>query len=183
MTEEATPESEGSRGHIFETYDWLTDQIAGRLPPVLELQRDLKEAIWPFANGAFQNADVEDATEAATVRILNQALNDFLDLFYEAMSGRGRPAARTARSLFEHVVNLRWIRSSAAEAERYMDHAAIAELLDLELNTVTEDQFTGSMRKRVRHWRYKLERRIRPAADKAIEAHGPWFRARWTQTS
>ena len=48
---------------MFETYDWLTDQIAGRFPPILELQRDLAEAIRRFANAAFQNADVADPTE------------------------------------------------------------------------------------------------------------------------
>lgn len=75
------------------------------------------------------------------------------------------------------------MRSFPAEAERYLDHAAIAELLDLELNTVAEDEFTGAARKRVRHWRHKLERRIRPAAKRVIQVHGPWFRSRWTQVN
>lgn len=60
----------GACGHLIETYDWLTDQIAGRFPPILDLQRDLKEATWPFANAAFQHADISDPTQAATVRIL-----------------------------------------------------------------------------------------------------------------
>lgn len=183
MVTDKTEDDKGSRGHVFESYDWLTDQIAGRFPPILHLQEEISEAMWPFSNAAFRNADLDDPSQAATVRILNQAINDFLDLFYEAMSGRGRPAARTARSLFEHLVNLRWVRSSPVEAQQYIDHAAIAELLDLELNTVTEDQFEGSTRKRVRHWRHKLERRIRPAADRAIKTHGPWFRSKWTKAT
>jgi len=119
----------------------------------------------------------------ARSRIVGQATNDFLDLVLEAMSGRGRPAARSSRALYEHIVNLRWVTNDVDQAQRYCDHAAIGDLLDLDLNTPTEEQYTGVTRKRARHWRKKLERRIRPAAAAVLGTYGESFRRSWTQAN
>ncbi len=183
MASPSSATDERRRGELFELHDWLADHIAGRFPPILQFQADFTTGTRPFVAAVTSGSDLDDPQQLARSRIVNQATNDFLDLFYEAMSGRGRPAVRSARTLFEHLVNLRWTTASGAEAERYCEHAAIGELLDLDLNTPTEDQFTGHDRKRVRHARKKLERRVRPAARAAIKKYGSGFQRSWTQAS
>jgi hypothetical protein len=171
-----------SHGPLFDTYDWLAGEIADDLPLIGHVQQLLTEALQPFLHAVHANADHDDPVQLSRSRIVNQANNDFLDLLYESMSGRGRPAVRSARSLFEHMVNHRWITAHPTEAERYWDHRAIGDLLDLELNTPREEDFTGKKRKRVRHWRAKLERRVRPAADAVIAKYGTPFRRSWSTT-
>lgn len=51
--------------------------------------------------------------------ILTQAFNDLTDLIDLLHSGRGRPAALVARTLFEHLVNFCIVEDCPAEAERY----------------------------------------------------------------
>lgn len=181
--QDAHPESNRRRGYLFEVDDWLADQIAGRFPSILEFQDGLHEGLRTFTTALFSSADHDVPRSLARSRIVGQATNDFLDLILEAMSGRGRPAARSSRALYEHIVNLRWVTNQPDQAQRYCDHAAIGDLLDLDLNTPTEDQYTGVTRKRVRHWRKKLERRIRPAAAAALDTYGESFRRSWTPTN
>lgn len=178
-----TPDDQRSHGWLFDTYEWLRTEIADRLPVAARVQGAALEALSQFNHAVHNNADSYDPIELARSRIANQASNDFLDLFHESMAGGGQPAARSARTLFEHLVNHRWVSQDRTEAERYCDHAAVVDLLDLELNTPREEQFTGATRKRVRHWRYKLERRVPRAADLAVEKHGPWFRRSWTRAT
>jgi hypothetical protein len=178
-----TAPSDGTQGEIFDLYVWLADQIAGRFPPILSFQAKFAAALPAFTGATTSGADMDDPGQMARSRIVNQATNDFMDLFYEAMSGRGRPAARSARTLYEHLVNLEWVTSDGSEAQRFCDHAAVGELLDLELNTPSEEQFSGGTRKRVRHAQKKLERRIRPAEAAVIGKYGKSFQRSWTKTS
>lgn len=170
-------------GVLFDVYAQLARRIAEDLGDFVDIQSQLFDAWKPIAHAVHANCDSDDPVQLGRSRILNQAHNDFLDLLYESMSGRGRPAVRSARSLFEHMVNHGWISANPSEAERYCDHAAMAELLNLDLNTPEAEEFTGKTRKKVRHWRHKLERRIRPAAALAIDKYGPSFRRSWTKSS
>ncbi|MCA1706717.1 MAG: hypothetical protein LC808_27015 [Actinobacteria bacterium] len=51
-----------------------------------------------------------------------EAALDFLDLITDICRGRGRPALRSARSLFELLITLHDITSSPDLAERYFRH-------------------------------------------------------------
>jgi hypothetical protein len=119
----------------------------------------------------------------ARTQIASQASNDYIDLLYESISGRGRPAVRTARSLYEHLVNYRTVDAEPIEARRYVDYEAIGDLLDLELNAPREEDFTGKARKQVRHLRNKIRNAAKPQADAALKRYGSGFRRQWASKS
>jgi hypothetical protein len=174
----------GSPGDLFDTYDQLAQEILAGMPAgrVLVQRLDGKrlwEAVWPYTHALIHNVDRTDPVQRARTRIVNQAVNDYFDLLYEALRGRGRPAVRSARSLFDHLLNLRTIDGDPGEARRYCDHATIGDLLDLELNTPREEEFTGNTRKQVRHRLRKLSRQIRPAADAVLRKYPTSFPGRW----
>jgi hypothetical protein len=177
----------GSPSDLFDTYDMLAHDIllvympAGRdMVQQLSGKLLLDAAVWPYTHALIHNIDRTDPVQLARSRIVNQAVNDYLDLLYEALRGRGRPAVRSARSLFDHLLNLRTIDGDPGEAQRYCDHAAIGDLLDLELNTPREEEFTGNARKQVRHRLRKLSRRIRPAAHAVLRKYPRSFPGRWS---
>lgn len=62
-------------------------------------------------------------------RILTQAFNDVVDLVSDIRSGRGRPSALLARTLFEHLVNYCTVENDPAAAARYLASEAVAENL------------------------------------------------------
>jgi hypothetical protein len=163
---------------LLKTYEWVSDEVLEELPVLRDIHEELGDAL-PFTHEAISLADQTDATQRARGRILAQASNDYLDLLYEATCGRGRPALRTARTLFEHLVNYRSIDTDSAMAERYCDHESLGAVLDLELNTAQEDEFEGKLRKRFRHWRNRLERTHYSAAKAAIGKYGPSYRSSW----
>jgi hypothetical protein len=174
----------GSPGDLFDTYDQLAQEILAGMPAGPDLLQHLgakrvMEAVWPYTHALIHNIDRSDPVQLARSRIVSQAVNDYFDLLYEALRGRGRPAVRSARSLFDHLLNLRTIDGDRGEAERYCDHAAIGDLLDLELNTPREEEFTGNARRQVRHQLRKLSRRMRPAADAVLRKYPRSFPGRW----
>lgn len=179
------PERPATRADLLSTYDQIADKIMEAMPelrPQLSVG-SMTAALFSCTEALIGDIDVEDAVQLARSRIVNQALNDYLDLLYEAFSGRGRPALRTARTLFEHLVNYRWIDADPVEAERYCKHGAVGDLLDLEVSASREEEFTGNARRAYRHWRQKAERQIRRDANAAIDQYGDSFRRSWASKS
>lgn len=170
-------------GPLLRTYDSVAREIAGAIPAFKQVESQLVDAIRPFTDVMVRQIDTTDPSQVARARVVNQAINDYLDLLYEAFSGRGRPALRSARTLYEHLVNYRWVDATPAEAQRYCDQEAVGDLLAFELNTPQEEEFTGKARKSVRHWRYKQERRLRPAADAVMNKYPGSFEKRWASGS
>lgn len=170
-------------GPLFETYQSIGRAIADEIPNLIEVQSVIVDGLRPLTLVVHEQMDASDPIQAARSKIVHQALNDYLDLLFEASTGRGRPAVRSARSIFEHLVNQRWISSSVAEAQRYLDHAAIDRELELQLDTPAEETFVGSERKAYRHWRRKAERQIIPAAKAVLAKYKPSFRRAWSETN
>lgn len=171
--------AEADRGPLFGTYEWITDSILVNLPELRALQDGLFLALGVLSHATVAVPELTDPREKARLHIVSQASNDFLDLLYETASGRGRPAVRTARALFEHLVNYRSVKDDLVMAQRYCDHEAVGNLLDLRLNTPGEEEFTGTVRKRFRHWLSKAEKKYRPAAEEALRTYGSGFRSSW----
>ena len=86
--DESTPREPRSHGPYFDLYESLTRAIADELPRVAELQQAYRDALDSFGHAVHTNVDGDNAVERSRSRIVNQANNDFLDLFYEVMSGR-----------------------------------------------------------------------------------------------
>jgi len=155
--------------------------VARDCPEFIAIQDRIADLLRPFTSATFHVSD--DPQQLAENRILNQALNDFLSLLFGATVGDGRSTIRSARALYEHVVNLATIRASQSEAERYMDHEIviqnIADALDLStLSVLSKDQA-----RRFRRRRKKRVRSSKRAADQMKEKHGDAFRRRWSSKS
>lgn len=111
--------------------------------------------------------------------VLSQAANDWIDLVYELMHGRGRAALRAARSMFEHHVTAEAVGSNDGDAQRYVDHLPVADRHFVDLKRV-EQHLRGGDLKSHRHEIHKLDRDTRKPADEAIARYGQGFRSSWS---
>ena len=116
-------------------------------------------------------------------RIVHQATNDYLDTFADCVSGRGRPATRGARSIFEHAVNLAWILENPVEAERYVDHGAVGRMLEIAADPPDESRYIGNDRRAFRHLVKKYRKNTESDYAAALNKHGDRFRLGWSTQS
>ncbi|HEV2809003.1 MAG TPA: hypothetical protein VGV93_01225 [Acidimicrobiales bacterium] len=76
--------------------------------------------------------------------------NDFLDLLFDAASGRGRPATRAARTLFEHELDALDVEADSELATRWLDHLPMAGLAQAKMS-LPEKHLHGKALKGFRH--------------------------------
>jgi hypothetical protein len=179
MTGEREASELDDRGPMFATYEWIASEVLDGARDLYELQTEFVDASSALTHAMISVLDLTEPSNRARSRVVSQALNDYMDLLYETISGRGRPAIRSARTLFEHLVNYRTVDREPDAAIRYCEHEPIGELLDLRINTPRETDFKGSARRGFRHWLTKETRRIQPAAERAVATYGPGFRSSW----
>lgn len=122
---------------IFTGYSALSHLIADECPEITKAHTQLlatSRVFWNEILHASPDGDLSYTQQAQNL-ILNQMINDFFDLLYETASCRGRPAMRSARSIFEHYVNFCTVSNDPIEAERYVEHGPIVEeaLLSLDI--------------------------------------------------
>lgn len=86
---------------------------------------------WLLSNFQFYVAaaipDMHLSDDGAQMMVINHATNDVLTLLAEVVHMDGRPAARTARALFEHLVNYVDLQNSHELRERYIQHRLVTE--------------------------------------------------------
>ncbi len=109
------------------------------------------------------------------------AINDFNDLLFDCVSGRGRSALRTARTLFEHHLNLLALEDDDTR-DRFMCHHLVGTFMAASWNPV-EPFLKGADRKAVRHRQHKLRRDVRAELDEAIATYGNGFLRQWHPAS
>jgi hypothetical protein len=155
----------------------IRDIISYALPDLKPLIADMLEALHVVGRRFFTEANSE-----AGVIIGNHALNDFDSLIDFLLSGDGRNAARTARSLYEHLINYCEVMGSPASSERYLKHRAVtADLLGGMIRGVP--LLRGPELKRERNRLKKLRRdSARDLAD-GLSRFGRKFRADWSEKS
>jgi hypothetical protein len=123
---------------------------------------------------------IEHNHAAATVA--NQAFNDFADLCYDLITCRGRPALRTARALFEHMVNYLDVSTDPEAQQRYEAHHAVAAQAEVDAE-IGLNRLIGDEAKATRHALRKLGRESKQQYEEAIANYGNAFRARWAKTN
>lgn len=98
--------------------EWL-DPLEEWVPLAPELDEEVQEVLrlLPYA---LAQANIELARVNGPERtILTHFFNDVLLFVAQTANGDGRSAARSARSLFEHLVNYVTVTEDAVEADRY----------------------------------------------------------------
>lgn len=118
----------------------------------------------------------------AEMTVVTQAVNDFLDLLFDISCGRGRPALRTARSLFEHVATLKDVDNDQTEADRYSAHLVVAKYWQ-SLLTLPEKTLSGTPRKSLAYQRKKLGRDVEKPLQKATALYGSAFKRQWSSST
>lgn len=168
-------------GPIVAGYESFARSIATACPELVDAQRALVQIARDLLIEVYNSASYRDLTaiEESQNLVLNQFLNDFLDLLYESATGRGRPAMRSARSLFEHAVNFATVTHSSEEAERYAEHEvmmtqAYYSFDYYELGVLDGDELKNLQRKHV----HRL-RQAEKAAAVARKKFGNGFRRSW----
>lgn len=121
--------AEGSeRGPAHGDFGYPVDfyaAITAAVPGLRQAAQRLTESILALINHPFFRLDLLDEERPAIsapgslMPIFNQAANDVIDLVHDCLSGRGRVAVRTARTLFELLVSLRDVTASPDMDERY----------------------------------------------------------------
>ena len=157
----------------------------------LHMQRHIEEGLPEYVHavadlhrelGAYC-ALVHPSAHRAVGLLLTQTTNDFIDMLEDVGMGRGHPAVRGLRSIFEALVTMLDIASGGNDvADRYAEHHAVvmyrastmrAGLTGLEGNSLRSE----------RHRRRKEQRTHRQAHDDAIAKWGSGFKRNWTDES
>jgi hypothetical protein len=134
------------------------------------------DALYPFVRTT-HSSDLPAAVQA----IANQAFNDFQDLLGDLLDGRGRPAARAARALIEHAINVATVTSNEDAAARYLAHGTIAAVVEADA-AIGLNRLRGGDLKAERHRLRKLARRSREVAGH-VERYGAGFRRSWSASN
>lgn len=157
--------------------------------PILDaLEKELPDRFWDhldeladqlfFATGAFYHSSSVESAMA----VFNHATNDIFDLIDDCLDGRGRTAARTARALYEHAVNMRSVSTSSDMANRYEQHRWVTE--DILARRQPGLSRLSPERARVKRQAYsRMSRRSRAALRQPLAKYGSGFRKTWTSAS
>jgi hypothetical protein len=110
--------------------------------------------------------------------VLSQALNDFIDVLFDISTGRGRPALRGARGLFELLVTAKDVMHDAALEKRYMDHESVISQLEAKMEFEAE-QLPKRPRKEDARRRQRLAEASKADYEAGIAKYGKDFKRRW----
>lgn len=112
--------------------------------------------------------------------VFSQLCNDFLDLLADLLAGRGRPAMRTARTIFESSITLMDVTSDHKLDDRYADHLWIAAFLESQWS-LGEELLSEAERvsEKERRDKYQASARAKFDALTADEKYGKRFINSW----
>jgi hypothetical protein len=140
---------------------------------VVPAMQNVLEALFPFLRLFYQ----EGQARAVHV-VMTQAFNDYSDLTYDLIAGRGRSAIRVSRALYEHLVHYCEVSDNANSAQRYEDHEAVTARHITELR-IGLDLLRGNEKRAEEHRLAKLRRDSQPDYNSAIASYGTKFKLSW----
>lgn len=111
-----------------------------------------------------------------------QTVNDFCDLLDDIKMGRGRPAMRALRSIFESLITILDITSQSEAIDRYEEHYAVVMYQAATMNAGLTG-ITGNDLRAERHHRHKQQRTYKMEHDDAISKRGSEFARSWIDVS
>ena len=110
--------------------------------------------------------------------IVNNAANDLLLLIGQVQSGDGRSAARSARAMFEHLVNLCEVAGNPVKGDRFEAHRHVTAVRIAERG-VGVDRLSGGQRRRARSRMDRLRRSHTGPLAAALTKYGKSFKNQW----
>lgn len=151
----------------------LRSEITERLPEYDRSASQMRRELATYA------AQVCGAARPGVGILMMQTANDFSDLLTDLGMGRGRPAMRCLRSIFESLITMLDIADQDSDAEeKYEEHYAVAKYQAATIQAGLTG-LTGNALKAERHRRHKEQRDHKHAHDEAIQKRGVHFGRNW----
>ena len=153
-------------------------EIGREIHLALPTLRPRLEALFPPLHEfiAFVHGIAKEPVGIST--IVNQAVNDLTDLVLDTSTGRGRPALRSTRSLFELLVTLRDVLAMPELGQRYEDFRFVVEVLQAELQVDDRTVVTSGG-----HEKTASRNDLRAKVDELVSLYGASFRRQWINQS
>ena len=156
-------------------------ELHERCPEVLVTLRRTVD-LFPLLDAVHRRDQHDPIIHGAVSAFINNAANDWVDLMYDCIHGRGRTAIRSARSLFESSLVAQQLVHDQGLCSRYLDHQAITAMGMIDFDpTVALRQ--GNDQRSAGHARKKALRFWKPKADAALTKYGSGFRRQWDSQS
>jgi hypothetical protein len=157
----------------------LGDEIAERAPAWRAAAEEAIGQLGPDTRTVVTATGDDGSPSALALQLIFvEGANDFWDTLHDAAMGRGRPALRATRTLFELQLDALDVAGSPALAERWRDHLPVADVAEGRLTRV-ERHLSGdiqrAVRRRMRHLRKRGARELATAQSR----WGKGFGARW----
>jgi hypothetical protein len=123
------------------------------------------------------------AMEHPAVRLIaGQTLNDFNDVLFDVMAGRGSSALRGTRTLIEDVLSFHAVSTDEELAGRYIDHWPIGVRHAMDWDPLSR-YLTGKAAKAAAHHRRKLIRETEREVEELVNRYGQAFLRSWHASS
>jgi Family of unknown function (DUF5677) len=156
-------------------------ELHARCPEVLVTLRRAVD-LFPLLDAVHRRDQHDAIIHGAISAFTNNAANDWVDLVYDCIHGRGRTAIRSARSLFESSLVAGQLVHDQALCSGYLEHQAITAMSMIDFDpTVVLRQ--GKDLRSANHARKKALRFWKPKADEALTKYGSGFRHQWDSQS
>lgn len=129
---------------------------------------------------AAYNSSLSGSRRPGVGILVTQAVNDFSDLLADLEMGRGRPAMRCLRSIFESLITMLDITDPNSDAiDKYEEHYGVASYQAATMRAGLTG-LTGNELRAERHRRHKEQRIHKQAHDEALAKRGSQFKRNWT---
>lgn len=156
-------------------------ELNTRRPEVLATLRRAVDLL-PLLDAVHRGGQHDPIIHQAVSAFINNAANDWVDLVYDCIHGRGRTAIRSARSLFESSLVAQQLVHDQALCRRYLAHGAITAMSLIESDPTLALRRGKDLRS-ANHARKKALRFWKPKADEAVTKYGTGFRRQWDSQS
>lgn len=167
---------DGDMKEELSSIGYVQAQVAEHLPGLNRAVAEIRKEL-----GAYVGL-VHPSAHRGVNLLTVQTVNDFSDLLADIGMGRGRPAIRGLRSIFESLVTMLDIASGTDAADRYEEHYAVVRYQAATMK-VALTGLAGNDLRAENHRRRKQQRTYRKAHDEAIAKRGRSFERTWSDES
>jgi hypothetical protein len=154
----------------------IRGRLSQRLPTLQSVVHQVAESLRSL--GTYAAPSQVERWRPSLEYLVNQAGNDFLDLLFDCLHGRGRSAIRGARTLFELAVAARDISTSEELDYRYASHFLLGPVLFGRLSREA-DALSGTEQKEVRYRLDRLRASSQETFDSLLKEFGDRFPHDW----
>lgn len=179
LYERRTPRTPEDAPDLLRSAGNVEDRIYDEWPDIGQLFNACMSMLIPLVGEYYKSG----ASEARDI-LFTQSVSDYITVLQELVTGSGRSASRTARTLIESAINIRYVVQNPAIAGRYTDHLDLAPKYenDFAASFIWPERRRGEkIRKSASHAYKKVASRISDLLNRKYA--GQRFEATWIQVN